>query len=289
MALFQVSSTPGSAHKLQWLVVLQPTDIQVVPTSVVSPMHNFLLQGRQLGAHMGVAMRQLGPPEDMLIHAANQCFWQVEKSELEKLAAFLRVFLPTPPSVFTLAGNLLQKILGPIKPEALDAILALRSRPKDGLSPSDLPAEAVEDLCSKQDQQDVQQWFAQEQKAREAQGTWQEDHTNWRKAHLPAIAGGGSGAGGVKRKPTRLPKQLNLELCRALAPPGGQLYESSLDNRVRAFYPGDGCRPTTSASLQEYGPHKALLWCLQWLWSQHCENPANGPCPVQGLLEYSWD
>jgi hypothetical protein len=103
---------------------------------------------------------------------------------------------------------------------------------------------------------------------------WRGGHETWRKAH-PSLAS--------KLKPARLPKKLDVASAKTCTPPGGQLYFSITDQRVRAYYLVAGHRHTFSASRELYGDCGALKQCLKWLWAQHCDEHVGQTCPYAEL------
>ena len=89
---------------------------------------------------------------------------------------------------------------------------------------------------------------------------------------------------GPHRKGVKLPAKLDLAGARKLLPRGGTLFESRTEGRVRGFYTKAGVKCSTSAYFAVLSPERALAWCLQWCWQQHCECTGE-PCHVDKLLE----
>ena len=83
---------------------------------------------------------------------------------------------------------------------------------------------------------------------------------------------------GARRK--AVPKNLTVSAAAGWVPKvrGCVLFDSTAEQRVRAFYASEGRRLSTSASYERYGIGDAVRWCLKWAWEVHCEATGES-CP----------
>ena len=102
-----------------------------------------------------VCFRLTGLPTKVLQHAASNCFWQIPKYQLDKLARSLSV--PVSADLFQLLVSLVQKVFPEHSPEMVSDILALRSKKKGDLTSADISDEILADLVDKDEQADFQE------------------------------------------------------------------------------------------------------------------------------------
>eukprot|EP00974_Lingulodinium_polyedra_P051284 4931834-Lingulodinium_polyedra.AAC.1 len=166
-------------ERMEWLVVVDLDDFEVVPTAPVSPLHQFLDQGRKLSGQMGIVLAQTGPAQTVRVHAARNAFWQLGVGYLAKILALEGLAEPTPKDLFGYVTTLVQHILSPT-PEEFAEILSRRS---EQMTSGDLPlpVEAVEGLMDEEDLKDTKAW-------RKSLEKHQEEAQEWNKRAVPFVA-----------------------------------------------------------------------------------------------------
>lgn len=143
--------------------VLDLRDHYVLPTEIVSPVHAGLLSTlAEVGSFVG--WRLSGLPLKPEIHAAQRCYWDMPKNELDRLAKHIGA----PPSVdeFQLITGMLRTTFPEYSVEELGELLALRGISAGEVTSDDLDASVVEDLVSKEDVEDVQEFLEKQAKQR---------------------------------------------------------------------------------------------------------------------------
>ena len=249
--LFSLAAGPELHSRVPWLVVLSDLAYKVVPTRPLSPASSFLASGRQLGEHLGLCCQQTGPTEHMLEHAAKNCFWQWSRMQLERLMAYKLLPSVQPWNLFQAILVLIEGILGTLPPAEVDEILSLRAFPSRVVAPEGVDLEGeLGDLLDGKDQQEAKDHLEQAKGQEEACKPWRESWLEWRHDKLPTPRPGSSGPPSKGTRPKKLPHNLDLAQWRLCLPPGGFLYESFTDGRVRGYYMGAGGRPSTSAAVQ---------------------------------------
>ena len=108
--------------------------------------------------------------------------------------------------------------------------------------------------------------------------SWKQQLNNWRTAQQA-----GKPAAKARKAGGKLPAKLDCGLAQPFVPPGGTLWQSKTEGRVRAFWVEEGARPSTSAVLEFWGMHHAVVWCLQWLWGKYVES-GGALHPPDGLM-----
>ena len=152
---FTLAKAPSS-QGLRWLLVLDWTTWQVIPTRPASPAQQFLLQRKRLSPVAGVVLAMTGPPTALLNHAAEHCFWRISMAQLSKLATDLGV-VPEGHSVLDLLVSLLDRVLGPLDEARRQELLQMRCLARPNPLPPDLQAEDVEDLLGKEHVKEVEE------------------------------------------------------------------------------------------------------------------------------------
>ena len=138
----------------EWEHCLQRNEILVTPVDVVAPCHGPLVPD-ELMVSKGICFLSTGPEQPMMEHAARNCFWKVPRTLLDKLALSLGV--PKAGTEMVLLWRLVTAIFPDMTPEDKANILELRGKRENEheIDPSFIPDEAVEELISKDDQEDV--------------------------------------------------------------------------------------------------------------------------------------
>lgn len=140
----------------------------------------------------------------------------------------------------------------------------------------------------------MQEHLEQDEKEEEARKSWRATQSSWRARAVAGAMGGAAAAAAVAASRTAarmvrgIPSVVNLETARTLLPPHAALYYSRRDHRYRGYYISDGCRPSISAAIQQYGERNSLLFCVQELWRMHESSETNDPCWVTGLMDLTF-
>ena len=69
---------------------------------------------------------------------------------------------------------------------------------------------------------------------------------------------------------------LDLNIARALAPPGAYIYDTTDGLRVRVFY---GKRRRSTSFMIQIGKALAIKHCLTWAWTEHQKDVGGSQCP----------
>ena len=95
-----------------------------------------------------------GPVCPLLVHAARQCFWQLPRVVLQKLASFRRLGSRWPSELLLLRA-LLESILGELDEEAVLRLLQLRPPGTPVLTSDFLPPEISREMAHPDDLKDL--------------------------------------------------------------------------------------------------------------------------------------
>lgn len=133
------------------------------------------------------------------------------------------------------------------------------------------------------------EFFKQQVQQEEQAKAWRAKLQQWRAAGPKVAAGGIAASSGEKKAkrtaPQKVPKELHVKNATPLLPPGAcSLFESPTEHRLRAFYPHNGSRLSTSCSLHKFSVHEATRWCIQWLWWVHSQRTGQ-QCEIAGLMD----
>lgn len=139
--------------QLPWTCVLDDESIEVLPTDVMGPNVRLALPAKLKGPS-AVCWLATGPVCPLLVHAARQCFWQLPRVVLQKLASFRRLGSRWP-SELLLVRALLESILGELDEEAVLRLLQLRSPAAPVLTSDLLPPEIVQEMAHPDDLKDL--------------------------------------------------------------------------------------------------------------------------------------
>ena len=138
--------TPKDLDTIQWAVVLEFDDWELVPTKPISPARLFICRGRRLQPNAGLRLRKTGPETTIQRHAALACFWSLGKQPLTKLADEEYGLKDYGPLLVDVVKALLKKILPELEDDALASILKLRCVDTSNNLLKDIPAEVFEDV-----------------------------------------------------------------------------------------------------------------------------------------------
>ena len=133
----------------QFLMILDFAEWQIVPTKVVSPARHFVERGCKFAKGMGICLIASGPRQSVLFFSAKNCFFDVSREMLTKLAKERGVQDKT--DLFDLCCALIADICTGISQNEIDEILAMRGVTAKPLIPADLEEEAVQALLSEED------------------------------------------------------------------------------------------------------------------------------------------
>ena len=125
-----------------WAIVCNWDEYEVVPCSPVSPATLYRFFHSRFPKTLGVVLRQDGDALSILRHAAEQAFWRLPKTQLDKLARDRGVRVDDP-SLLTLLEALVRDILDGADEAQIDAILAKRAVAPPARFPTDLPTEVI--------------------------------------------------------------------------------------------------------------------------------------------------
>ena len=152
--VFSLSKSEPSS--LMWEFCLDPTDLAVIDTEVISPRHSRVLPPG-LGVETGVCFLRTGDEHFLFQHAGLHGFWRLPKFVIEKIAALYGV--PRKLPEWQMVQQLLIKLF-PLASEE-DIVVMLSKR---GLDPfpeeidkDDIPPEVLEDLVPEKERQDVEE------------------------------------------------------------------------------------------------------------------------------------
>eukprot|EP00974_Lingulodinium_polyedra_P051649 4968295-Lingulodinium_polyedra.AAC.1 len=125
------------------------------PTVALSPIHQYLVQGRKLKPALGLQWLQKGTPCSVLQLVAKGAFKGWNHEQVKKLMRSRDLVPSSPPSLFLDIAALARDILPGLSQADLEAILDSRgvSRPK--LPLEELPPELLEELGRKAMRQEM--------------------------------------------------------------------------------------------------------------------------------------
>ena len=128
----------------------------VIPTTVVSPVHVFLLNKRKAPKQSGACWQASGPQQGIMPWAAEHCFWKLGLPALHRLMRHEGLAVKRGTTQVQVLEALVRHFLPEVSDARLHAILALRGQQPPNLL-SDLSPERVDDCCGKAGKQDVQE------------------------------------------------------------------------------------------------------------------------------------
>eukprot|EP00974_Lingulodinium_polyedra_P060173 5800704-Lingulodinium_polyedra.AAC.1 len=115
---------------------------QVIPTEECGPVTQFVLKNRSLKGHLGVGLRQTGPPTSVLENAGRNAFWDFSLTVLKRLVATLGVQVEQPGNLVQHLAALIQKAVPGVTPGEISQLMAKRvTGGPQILSKEDLPEE----------------------------------------------------------------------------------------------------------------------------------------------------
>ena len=143
-------------QQLTWTCVLDDESFEVLPATEMGPNCRLALPAK-LKSPSAVCWLQTGPVCSLLEHAATQCFWQVSRTVLQKLADF-RGLGSRWSSEWLLLRALLESILGNpgLEEEMVLGLLKRRCQEPPVLTSDLLPPGVVEELAHPEDLKDLQ-------------------------------------------------------------------------------------------------------------------------------------
>ena len=63
-----------------WVSALELDDYEALPTTVVSPLHLYLQNGKRVHPEAGIVFLQHGAEMPIIVWAAKNCFWSMNKT-----------------------------------------------------------------------------------------------------------------------------------------------------------------------------------------------------------------
>jgi hypothetical protein len=139
----------------QWLVPFVLQHYEVVPTKPVSPLHLWLVLGRQLPDSIGVVFLATGPPDDMWAFAANAAFWDLGAPDIAKFSNFWGVAQPVP-ELMAMLKRLIQAIIPSSADINCDEVLEQRCVIEPDPIADIVDADVLDDLLDKDETQAVE-------------------------------------------------------------------------------------------------------------------------------------
>ena len=132
--------------------------VEVIPTSIVSVLHFFLLNGRKLHPRQGIAWKRVGKNVSLLNFLAGSCFANVPVTVLRKLCKSEGVLLQKGASDVDVVATLMKHALPSASESELAKLMELR-----GVGVYDeideVPKEILEDVFERDDMKSVEDLF----------------------------------------------------------------------------------------------------------------------------------
>ena len=229
---------------------------------------------------MGVVLLQTGRITTVLKAAALQCFHTLSLAQLQIIAQEQGVVVQGVPSLASVLGALIRKVLDPITDDEVLGILALRSVELDN------PMEILTDDVAEEilDSMDLQTLAEQLKKVADRKAEAKAFRDSVAAGHAGAVGGGGGGSGAAEGERSaggrKIVSKLNLYTAKQYCPPHTVLFHDPMCHRIRGYYCFGGSRPSRGCLLA-HGQDTACKVVLKWLWEKHRSTHPNVEIPYE--------
>lgn len=286
------------APSLQWHVVLDHEEWEILPVAPLSPMH-------MRGMKQDIIMLQAtGSPAPLLCWLASNGFRGIPEGALRRLAGELGLenlhSLPTPGAEISdgIALALMTRVWPELSQEDALSLVLLRAgaEPTKSAYMEDLTEECIYDTVLAKDQKDSATMLKEYEKQKQAQAM----RTRCTKELVTKHWGGAaSAAAAAAKKPTKKQLQQEARASEALrarwrcqlsshphtsvveaAPPGARVCVDQVNGRYLMTYPGEARK---SVSWTGRGHEAAAVAALSVMWQWHAERTGAAPLAHVGL------
>ena len=93
---FAVGTGECLTESVVWINPLDIDSYEVVPTVIASPIHLFLKNRKRVHKYSGIVLVQTGECEDVYVHAARKCFYDLPFHQLKTLVSQYGIAVPSP-------------------------------------------------------------------------------------------------------------------------------------------------------------------------------------------------
>jgi len=274
-------------------VVLDVGEWEVLPVQWSAPLSTWVRSGFRDSSVQDMAA--LAPPsstpQEVVKHAASNCFWDFELPTLRQVASLLQVEVGSS-SLFDALRALVSKALNLRDNDAqLQQVLAIRATaPSHSLSDL-LSEEVMEEIFDAGDKKvlEKEQEKASENASRAL--SFQEAFKKWVGSRAASAAAAASSSEPKQKKQKHkhgapevryLPGDLTRDQAGTMMPVGYRIYKDVVNLRWQTFCAAEMCH-VSSKSYILHGDRQAMLFVIWQAWC-HSEARGGSACPVSSPL-----